>query len=101
MHRRREARASPMRCWLALVEDRPEDADAAAVAEEAGERVGVLAAWLRRSKPVREARRIDPRVIDRAGAAATVSFVLPPRDVRLRFDDLAVQQARRRVLAEP
>jgi hypothetical protein len=89
------------RCWLALVQDQPEDADAAAVAEEAGEGVGVLAAWMRRSKPVREARRIDPRVIDRAGTSATVSFVLPPDGVRLRFDDLAVQHARRRVLAEP
>jgi hypothetical protein len=89
------------RGWLALVPEPPPGACAAAPATEDGEPVGVLAAWLRRSKPVREALRIDPRVIDPAGERATVSLVLVPAHVRLRFDDLAVQHARRRVLAEP
>jgi len=40
-------------------------------------------------------------MIDPAGSAAFISLVLPPPGVRLPFDDLAVQQARRRVLAGP
>jgi hypothetical protein len=89
------------RAWLALLDAWPGGADAVAEVRERGEPAGVLAAWIRRAKPVREARRIDPRVIDRDGAAATVSFVVAPAEARLRFDDLAVQQARRRVLAGP
>src|SRR4051812_19577745 len=34
-----------------------------------------------------------------AGRPAAVSLVLPPPGVRLKFDDVAVQQARRRLLA--
>jgi hypothetical protein len=82
-------------CWFALL-DAPAD-DATAQAAVAGG--GWLAAWQRRAKPVRHARRIDARIIDRDGDAAAVSLVLPPAGVRLPFDDLAVQQARRAVLA--
>jgi hypothetical protein len=86
-------------CWFALVEEWPDGADAAAWAREDGERVGVLAAWCRRAKPLRGARRIAAFVIDPDGGPATVSLVLPPDGVRLKFDDVAVQQARRASLA--
>src|SRR5439155_9223654 len=76
-------------------------AAAAAVRTLAGEPAGVLAAWLRHPKPVRHARRIDARLVDVAGTAARVSLVLPPAGVRLPFDDLAVQHARRGLLAGP
>ena len=90
-----------MWCWLALVDDWPQDATAAALATEpSGAPAGVLAAWARRAKPVRHARRMDARLVDPAGAAAVVSLVLPPCGVRLPFDDVAVQQARRRLLAD-
>jgi hypothetical protein len=88
-------------CWLALVDEWPESATAAARAQsEDGEPVGILAAWCRRGRPRRNARRIDSRAIDFEAAAARVSLVLPPPGVRLAFDDPAVQQARRRVLAD-
>ncbi len=89
------------RCWLAL-EERPRGALAAAAAHDAdGVPVGMLAAWLQRAKPTRQALRVDERVIDPAGEAAWVSLVLAPEGVRLAFDDVAVQQARRDVLAWP
>lgn len=89
-------------CWLALVDVAPCGADAvAAVTGLDGAPAGHLAAWRSRVKPVRAARRVDARIVDPAGAAATVSLVRPPDGVRLLFDDLAVQHARRRVLAEP
>jgi hypothetical protein len=84
-------------CWLALLEAPAEDATAQAAVEGGG----WLAAWQRHAKPVRQARRIDARIIDPGGAAASVSLVLPPHGVRLPFDDVAVQQARRDVLAGP
>jgi hypothetical protein len=88
--------------WLALVDERPDSADAAASARTlAGEPAGVLAAWRRHAKPVRHARRIDARVVDPAGAAARVSLVLPPPGMWLAFDDLAVQHARRELLRGP
>jgi hypothetical protein len=88
--------------WLALVSDPPEHATAAAaVTELDGTPAGHLAIWARRAKPSREARRVDARLLDASGAAAHVSLVRPPRGVRLLFDDLAVQQARRELLAGP
>ena len=45
--------------------------------------------------------RVDERLIDSQGGAAWISLVLPPPGVRLAFDDLAVQQARRLVLLHP
>jgi hypothetical protein len=82
---------------------RPEpaaDADAQArVHEPDGAPAGWLAVWLRRANPSRTARRIDARVVDPHGAPAWLSLVRPPEGVRLSFDDLAVQQARRAVLA--
>ena len=88
--------------WLALVDQRPEGADAAAdVRTPAGEPAGVLTAWRRRAKPVPHARRADARIVDPAGAPARVSLVLPPAGVRLAFDDVADQQARRELLQGP
>jgi hypothetical protein len=62
---------------------------------------GALRVWVQKAKPMREALRIDPRLIDAAGAPAVASIVLAPRGANLLFDDLAVQQARRDVLARP
>jgi hypothetical protein len=90
------------RCWLALVEGPAHGADAVAPALTLdGHRAGTLAAWRRGPKPVREALRVDERLIDLHGSAAWISLVLPPPGVRLAFDDLAVQQARRLVLLYP
>ena len=82
--------------WLALVAAAPEDADASAPARTLGEPACVLAAWLRRARPTREAWRVDRRIVDAAGAPARVSLVLATG--RLPFDDLAIQQARRDLL---
>ena len=90
------------RTWLALLSEPPGDAAAwARVADDRGEPLGALAAWERRAKPVRGALRVDPRIIDSDGERAFASLVLPPPGLRLPFDDPAVQEARRRVLAWP
>jgi hypothetical protein len=89
-------------CWLALLDHAAEGASAQAPVYEArGALAGWLAAWQQRAKPVRDARRIDARVIDPEGEEAWVSLVRPPAGVRLAFDDLAVQHARRAILAGP
>ena len=88
------------RCWLALIDGPAEDAQASAGASTLdGEEIGTLAAWVRKAKPVRSALRVDERLIDPTGEAAWISLVLAPRGVRLPFDDLAVQHARRVVLS--
>jgi hypothetical protein len=87
------------RCWLALVEGDVAGADAAALAFTLdGQAAGTLAAWRRRAKPVREALRVDERLVDPDGAPASISLVLAPPGIRLPFDDLAVQHARRLAL---
>ena len=89
-------------CWLDLLAAPVDGASVQArVFELDGTPAGWLAVWLRRAKPLRSARRIDGRLVDPHGAAAWVSLVRPPDGVRLAFDDLAVQQARRAVLAAP
>jgi hypothetical protein len=89
------------RCWLAHLETPAGDASAQAATYHAdGSPAGWLTAWHRRSKPRRSARRVDARIIDSSGAPAWVSLVRPPAGVRLPFDDLAVQHARRQVLAQ-
>ena len=89
-------------CWLDLVDQRPTEATAAAtVFDLDGTPAGWLAAWRRRARPTRGARRIDDRIINPEGEQAWISLVRLPAGVRLPFDDLAVQHARRRVLAEP
>jgi hypothetical protein len=89
-------------CWLALVDGAAAaGADAAAEARDAaGRPAGLLAAWRRRAKPVRHALRADERIVDAEGAAAAVSLVLAPPGAAVLFDDPAVQQARRAVLAD-
>ena len=88
------------RCWLALVEGPAEGARASGGASTLdGRHVGTLAAWLQKAKPVRNALRVDERLIDPRGAPAWISLVLAPPGLRLPFDDLAVQQARRLVLS--
>jgi len=90
------------RCWLAIVDELPASADAAArLGDRGGNKHGWLAAWLRAAKPVRSARRADPRIVDADGDAALISLVMPAADAFTIFDDTAVQQARRRVLADP
>ncbi len=89
-------------CWLDLLEARPESATLVAAVHDAdGHPAGWLAAWRRRARPTRGARRVDDRIADPDGDPAWISLVRPTAGVRLPFDDLAVQQARRRVLAEP
>ena len=90
------------RCWLALVEGPARGADATARAIAAdGQPAGILAAWRRRAKPMRDALRVDERLIDPDGPAPWISLVPAPTGVRLPFDDPAVQQARRLVLLHP
>ena len=92
------------RCWLALSDAVPASADAAASLRTLdGTPAGWLAAWLQSAKPVRSARRADPRIVHPGGAAAVISLVLPHRDALTIFDDPAVQGARRAILedAEP
>jgi hypothetical protein len=87
-------------CWLALVPEPGPGAIAAARAFDPGGRpAGHLVAWPRGRRPAPAARRVDARVVDPSGAPAWISLVRPPAGVRLPFDDLAVQHARRAVLA--
>jgi hypothetical protein len=86
--------------WLALLPEPAGSPTAQAAAFDLdGRPAGRLVAWRRGARPAREARRVDERIVDPAGSAAWVSLVLAPAGVRLPFDDLAVQQARRAVLA--
>jgi hypothetical protein len=90
------------RAWLALLDAPAAHATAQArLRDRAGRPAGWLAVWQRRSKPLAAALRIDGRMIDADGEATWISLVLPPAGVRLPFDDLAVQHARRAVLAAP
>lgn len=87
-------------CWLALVAEEPADAWAcAAVRDLDGTARGWLAAW-RGKRPAPDVGAADPAALDARGEPAWVSLLLiaPERDVL--FDDGAVQEARRRVLAE-
>jgi hypothetical protein len=89
-------------CWFDLLDAPSDTATAQAAAFDAGgSAAGWLAVWRTRARPTREARRIDDRIVDPGGAPAWISLVRPPQDVRLPFDDLAVQQARRNVLGDP
>lgn len=95
-------------CWLALLEAgagppaRASGPLAAAEARDArGVVVGLLAAWPPHERPPVPAAKVDARAIDPAGSGGRISLVLAPRGVRLPFDDLAVQGARRAVLAGP
>jgi hypothetical protein len=66
-----------------------------------GRPAGLLTAWPPGRKPTRTASRMDARLIDPAGPPAWVSLVLVPPEVAPLFDDVAVSQALRAVLAGP
>jgi hypothetical protein len=88
--------------WIALREDRPQGAEAAAGVQELdGRPAGFLAVWREGAKRPRRGRRIDARAIDPSGDEAWVSLVLTPDGVSLDFDDPAVVQATRDALAQP
>lgn len=92
--------APPGWCWIAAVDEMPDDAWATATSASASGVTGYLAAWPAGRKPTAGALRGDARVVDPDGAAAVVSFVVVPRGEELLFDDPAVSGALRRVLAE-
>ncbi len=61
------------RTWIARLEACPEGAHAhAALTTLGGAPAGHLVAWVRAGKPVREARRVDERVVDAAGHGGLV-----------------------------
>jgi peroxiredoxin len=88
-------------CWWALVDDEPGDATAAAapIDRDGARRAGWPRGSSRSSPCARPARRRSPA--RPARAAGWISLVLAPERNRLLFDDGAVQQARRDVLARP
>jgi hypothetical protein len=87
-------------CWFALSPEPDPAATASAAAYGPdGTPAGWILIWRRRARPSHAACRADDRIADPVGAAAWLSLVRPPVGVRLPFDDLAVQQARREVLA--
>ncbi len=87
--------------WFAVVPDaEAHDAFAKTAARwPDGRPAGVLAVWPAEHRPKVPAVKIDARIVDRDGDGAEVSLVLAPPLVRLLFDDTAVQQARRDVIA--
>jgi hypothetical protein len=62
---------------------------------------GLLVAWPRGRKPTSGATRMDARLVHPQGPPAWVSLVLVPLGVAPLFDDPAVSQAMRAVLAGP
>ena len=94
-------------CWLAALADPPPGDDLVGAAAWAratdrdGRPAGLLAAWPRGHKPLREAVRMDQRLLDPAAPPAWVSLVLVPPEAAPLFDDPAVSQAMRRVLTGP
>lgn len=87
--------------WLARCASRPAGASAAAVISRDGVDDGMLVAWESAEEPVPGAVKVDPRAIDRDGAAGWASLVFAPRGQWLLFDDPAVSRAMRAVLAGP
>ncbi len=87
--------------WFAQVQDtqRGGALASAPIRDPDGRAAGFLAVWPATNRPKVPAVKIDARVIDPDGEAADVSLVLAPPRVRILFDDTAVQQARRDVLA--
>ncbi len=87
--------------WIARCAQVPGGADLCATLHDATGRAGYLAAWRCDARPDGvDARRVDRRLLDADGEEGLLSLVLPDEDRLVAFDDLAVQHARRRVLAE-
>lgn len=94
--------------WLVIGEEHHDAAYAEARAETVWLRraeTSPKALWLQAfqagERPAPDAVRVDARVLDPAGAAARVSMVLLPEGRCPLFDDPAVSQALRDVLAGP
>lgn len=90
--------------WFAPVLRLPDGAPPIAHAEARdpdGAPVGYLAVWSADRRPPVRAVKIDGRAVDPIGGPVRVSLVLAPFRAKLPFDDLAVQHARRAVLAGP
>ena len=94
-------------CWLAALAELPPDGDLADASawvrtiDRDGQSAELLAAWPRGRKPLREAVRMDERLLDLDAPPAWVSLVLVPPEAAPLFDDPAVSQAMRRVLSDP
>ncbi len=87
--------------WIARCAEVPAGAELSATLHDGTEPAGVLVAWRQDARPAGvDARRVDRRLLDPDGEAGVLSLVLPDEDRLVAFDDLAVQHARRRVLAE-
>ena len=87
--------------WFALLPERPERCYAAAAAHDIdGVPIGFLVAWRTQDghRPA-GALGIDERAVDPQGEPAWVSLALAPPPLRVLYDDPAVSQAIRRVLA--
>jgi hypothetical protein len=90
--------------WFAQVDELPAGAPPVASAEAHnldGSWTGFLAAWPADTRPAVRAVKIDGRALDPEGDAARVSLVVAPYRAKMLFDDLAVQHARRAVIAGP
>ncbi len=89
-------------CWLARTSHAPGDAFATATLhDEHGTAAGVLCAWERHHEHPETAVKIDARAIDAHGAEAWASLALVDPREGLPFDDPAVLEAMRVVLALP
>jgi hypothetical protein len=89
-------------CWFAVRQERPAEALAsAAITDGDGSDAGFLAAWVQADQEPDGATRIDARAIDVDGPPGEVSLAMAPTGVSLLFDDVAVSQAIRAVLAMP
>jgi len=89
--------------WFAFRPEPPTDAFASAPAFRAdGAQLGFLATWVVGAgrKPL-GALGIDARAIDAHGDPAWISLALAPEQMRVLFDDAAVCQAMRMILAGP
>lgn len=89
-------------CWLAVSDSPVAGAIATAAARTLdGQPAGVLQAWRAGGQPVEHAVKIDARVVDPLGAPARASLVLLAAEGSMLYDDPAVSQAIRDVLAGP
>jgi hypothetical protein len=92
-------------CWFDHLQAEGPDLDgalaSARVGDLDGQPAGLLVAWPRGRKPTGGATRMDARLVDPTGPPGWVSLVLVPPAVAPPFDDPAVSQAMRAVLAGP